>query len=488
MLAWLFLASRSLVPINTSLATIPVGYFGGSHADIRGPASLDMLSKMRLITIEKWEGPCWQQCIVNSSQTPPIPCDASCGEEAYQLATLEAVKQRNKAVAGAFYLNCLYDFPFYNLTGQFAAADEHLRDINGAVIGMENDNGMKNVPVFDWSQPSAVKRYLDFHRNIVAQGLSDGTFPDKADVFAFVNTSTKKWNLCEAPGGPMHHQWADACGEISDSKAKAYNSGKKTMLSGLQDIYGATGSLYYSNIPRHSPSLDSKDPVGLHAAVVETLKKSVYLYFMLGDSNDNSTAVTKKCTDATIASFLMVVEKGAVLGCNGWDERFGYPLGDPLTPPQLVTRVAADGSSDLGADRTVERKFKSGTVVRFDPSTKKYTIDWAGHPPPPTPAPPLPTPSPSLPAYCGKVMTNTGIANDIHVQTTTAFAECCTLCHERKGCVAWSWHHEKNNLCHLHGADARVSPDVHRGCTSGFVNGTQPVGRAAFPAAARTPQ
>jgi hypothetical protein len=121
---------------------------------------------------------------------------------------LKAVKQRNPGVAGAFYLNSLYDFPFYKLTAQFAAADEHVRDINGTVIGMENDNGMKHVPVFDWGQPSAVKRYLDFHRDIVAQGLSDGTFPDKADVFAFLNKSSNKWNLCEAPTGPMHHKWS----------------------------------------------------------------------------------------------------------------------------------------------------------------------------------------------------------------------------------------------------------------------------------------
>ena len=37
---------------------------------------------------------------------------------------------------------------YYNLSNQFAEADEHMRDVNGKVIGMENDNGMKHVPVW----------------------------------------------------------------------------------------------------------------------------------------------------------------------------------------------------------------------------------------------------------------------------------------------------------------------------------------------------
>jgi hypothetical protein len=219
--------------------------------------------------------------------------------------------------------------------------------------------------------------------------------------------------------------------------------------------------------------------------VVETLKASVYLYFMLGDSGDNSTRIAKKCGDDVIATFLLVLEEGSILGCNGWDDRFGYALGDPLGPPQLV---AVEGTVEGAVEgAVVERKFKSGTVARFDPATKKYTVDWAGHTPPPTPAPPPtplppppppPTPPPPMPAYCSKVMEDTGIgADDIHVQMTTAFADCCVLCHGRKGCVAWSWHHEtvhqKKNQCHLHGASAHVSPDVHKGCTSGFVNGTR---------------
>lgn len=43
-----------IVPPNTSLATVPVAYFGGNAA-YRGDANIEMLAKMRLVQIEKWE-------------------------------------------------------------------------------------------------------------------------------------------------------------------------------------------------------------------------------------------------------------------------------------------------------------------------------------------------------------------------------------------------------------------------------------------------
>ena len=62
--------------------------------------------------------------------------------------------------------------------------------------------------------------------------------------------------------------------------------------------------------------------------------------------------------------FLLAVEKGAILGCNGWDKQFGKPLGDPLGPA-------------VQKDNKVERHFKSGTMVTWDLSSKKGNISWA---------------------------------------------------------------------------------------------------------------
>ena len=68
--------------IETSLDTMPTGYFGGSGATGAGSteswrrtdAQIAELAKQRVIVIEKWEGPCWDECLANSSRTPPIAC------------------------------------------------------------------------------------------------------------------------------------------------------------------------------------------------------------------------------------------------------------------------------------------------------------------------------------------------------------------------------------------------------------------------------
>ena len=112
LLAGLAAHAATITPINTSLATIPTGYFGGSPVASRPASDIAALAQQRVIVIEKWEGPCWAGCIANSSQTPPVPCSPGCGEESYQLATGRRVKAANPSVSTVFYLNSLYDFPF----------------------------------------------------------------------------------------------------------------------------------------------------------------------------------------------------------------------------------------------------------------------------------------------------------------------------------------------------------------------------------------
>jgi hypothetical protein len=261
----------------------------------------------------------------------------------YQLDTIRRIKQANPSVAAAFYLNSLYDFPYYNLTAEFTAQDLHLRDVHGAVIGMQNDNGMLHIPVFDWGKPAAVKLFLDFHRRLVALGVS-GTFPDKPNVYAFRANTT--WWLCENPNGPPGgHSWANACGQITAAQASAYNRGKDTLLAGLYQIYGRDGALGCTSgrpapvsampctrsidrlidlclanqlammavqllTPDGVPvcrgagvpssqgvawpvafgHLGGGDPIEEHAAVQRTLTNSTYIYFMKGDSG--TTAMT----------------------------------------------------------------------------------------------------------------------------------------------------------------------------------------------------
>lgn len=103
---------------------------------------------------------------------------------------------------------------------------------------------MKLIPLWDWAKPATIQLYLNFHKKLIAAGI-DGTFPDKSDVFAFQNDT--RWFLCENPTGPGRandHTWADACGEITEQHAKAYNIGRNTVLAGITELYGEDAPVF----------------------------------------------------------------------------------------------------------------------------------------------------------------------------------------------------------------------------------------------------
>jgi hypothetical protein len=97
---------------NISLGTMPIAYFGGHHnegtefhgntscspAGCRPPENIQMLAKMRLVMIEKWEGHCYDGCMYNASLN--MPCFPSCAVESDMLSTLAAAKAINPALAG----------------------------------------------------------------------------------------------------------------------------------------------------------------------------------------------------------------------------------------------------------------------------------------------------------------------------------------------------------------------------------------------------
>ena len=97
------------------------GRWQGGNAAHRGEPSIEMLAKMRMVMLEKWEGHCWQDCLAGGVGSPA--CAASCGVENDILDTLSRVKAINPAVSGVLYLNTLLAFPFYTLNGVFEAAD-----------------------------------------------------------------------------------------------------------------------------------------------------------------------------------------------------------------------------------------------------------------------------------------------------------------------------------------------------------------------------
>ena len=66
-------ASRGAEGINTSLATIPTGYFGGSGLAPRPDADIQALAQQRVIVIEKWEGRAYTAPLTDHVLLPPTP-------------------------------------------------------------------------------------------------------------------------------------------------------------------------------------------------------------------------------------------------------------------------------------------------------------------------------------------------------------------------------------------------------------------------------
>jgi hypothetical protein len=170
--------SHALTTPNISMATLPVGYFGGLSVHPRPAANLAMLSKQRMVMIEKWEGHCWADCVQNTSLGQP--CHPSCNAEREMMETMKAVKALNSRVAVGYYQNSLYDWTMQLMNARFAAIDGNMRDIDGRVIGIEQDNGLKNQSIFALNHADAVDLYLENQRNLTSLGFIDGSYRTSA--------------------------------------------------------------------------------------------------------------------------------------------------------------------------------------------------------------------------------------------------------------------------------------------------------------------
>ena len=164
-------AVAKITPPNTSLATIPVAYFGGTTRP-RGARNYAMLSKMRLVMVEKWEGRCWHDCLANATAAPPLPCDAGCAVERDMLAMLREVKALNPRVSTVFYWNTLLAFPFYAAVGRFAADGALLMDANTKQpVALRNDNGMPGIGVYNFGVARGRALWEGLVRDVVGTGL-----------------------------------------------------------------------------------------------------------------------------------------------------------------------------------------------------------------------------------------------------------------------------------------------------------------------------
>ena len=228
---------------NVSLATMPIGYFGGHHnedtsdhgntscpaAGCRPQQNIEMLAKMRLVMIEKWEGHCYDGCMYNASKN--MPCYSSCNVEGDMLKTIAAVKAINPSTLGVMYINTLMAFPFYSLSGKFAASDALLMDMyTNKPVELTNDEGMQHVYVYDWGSEKARELFVEFIRNLLDTGQADGLFSDKWGYSCSqVNAST--WKICN-----------NRCGFVTPAQAAAYNAGAEEVREQISKLLRVNSS------------------------------------------------------------------------------------------------------------------------------------------------------------------------------------------------------------------------------------------------------
>lgn len=152
-------------------------------------------------------------------------------------------------------------------------------------------------------------------------------------------------------------------------------------------MVGANGTWYdkagsYKTKPPHRlggnlvfidpPKMDGKQRVWEAVETVSQVQMALtnYKYAILGGSNSYSNAkheedsLLSHCSETHLAVFLLALEPGAFLLCNGWSDEFALPLGAPLAP------AAQDPSTGEWS-----RSFAGGTSATWKDGQGK--VIWA---------------------------------------------------------------------------------------------------------------
>ena len=177
------------------------------------------------------------------------------------------------------------------------------------------------------------------------------------------------------------------CGNVTEAVGRAWNLGKAKVLQAATAMMGAgpyyaNGGLFTGapgfNVASNMEGKTRKgggqrdhllwggDPRDFIVAVNECL--STHMYCFVNSEGDqrwtvdpnSPIALQARCTEDCLARFLLGVEKGVILGTEGWDELYDKPLGDPLGPAVFTPKNAS-----AGKPATLTRHFKSGTHVIF---------------------------------------------------------------------------------------------------------------------------
>jgi hypothetical protein len=403
---------------NMSLATLPVGYYGSSYMN-KTDLVYDMFSKMRFVILMQQDGDisaghCWVMCCppghwdpigrctanrVKANASLHAGCNPTCDQHGKQTDEFVKIKAVARAAGrpephALLYMNTVYDWPF-DATHGLGAENIDVLDIHGKPHTEMCDPGIYPSFFLDHGRPQGQAAFQNIFQKYIVDGAADGVYLDCFDTNPLkCNTDSSGNKICTA----IRNKKGNTPSIVSEQTVIDYAAGLSAGLANATKLVAAgSGGMFTAKTWN---TAKSHDPYGANTALVkmsgdpDVMLKAVaqhrnssgypFLIFVSGYSNLARAAddVASTCTQDEIAAFMLVLEAGCYLTCQGWDRQFEYPLGAPLGAATTTHGV-------------MRRKFTSGTEVQYALATKVATIHWAGHPsPPPTPPPPSPMPPP----------------------------------------------------------------------------------------------
>ena len=421
--------SRGVVatnPPDVSLSTLPTVYYGANWN--RSQINLDVLARFEIVILMQEDGHCWATCCPDRFDGGPqcgplhtatdIPgCNASCAQHAAQseifsATKASAVRQKRREPHAVLYMNSVYLWPFDAASAEGTSVQ--VLDTAGAPHMESCDPGIYPSYFWDFTRKKAQDAWLAIIQDNIVDGPADGVYNDCDGTIPIrcPAGATDPTTICEA----KRNGKAKSVNEnVTLALRDAYVVGKNATMTVAAKLVGNNGTFYNKNSPSTKPPTfgggnlhfiganKNVNPSDLIKEVTDALP--FYPYLIVGRANDYSNPKAeslptgqnladgrslKTCKVELVAAFLLAVEPGVFLLCNGWDDRFDRPLG-------LPTGKAVLDSATL----VWSRSFASGVVATWNTTSGVGAVAWPGHPPTPSPPhpspPPTPTPAPPSP-------------------------------------------------------------------------------------------
>ena len=384
---------------DVSLSTLPVAYYGANWN--RTQQNIDVLAKFQMVFLMQEDGSCWAQCCPDRfdgpSQCGPlhtatnIPgCNASCAQHGAQAAVFTHVKaaakaQKRRAPHCVLYMNSVYLWPFDAASADLAS--NALLDTAGAPHMESCDPGIYPSYFWDFGRAAAQAAWIDIITQHIVHGSADGLYNDCDSTIPIKCDADKTHCIAKRNGRKK-----SVNENVTHAQYAAYVAGKNTtMLRAARLVESINGTFYNKNSPENiAPTfgggnlhflgkLDRLPPPATFIGQVRAAQVH-YPYLVIGGANAYSNPLREslihgqnlsdgrslhRCSETVVSLFLLALEPGLYLLCNGWDDRFDRPLGLPTS------------NATLDPITTVWRRaFAHGVVAHFNETSREGRVYW----------------------------------------------------------------------------------------------------------------